>query len=69
MRQVGTSPADYIGKFPVGPLRPSEHVVGPRLLGAEKPIGRLAVDGDSVAYAVGSTETELRNTFGRQPSL
>jgi len=46
---------------PVRPLPRSEHVRGPRLLGTEKPIGRLAADGDSVAYGVGSTETDCEH--------
>ena len=45
----------------VTPLEPSEHVLGPRLLATEKPIGRLAADGASVAYIADSTETDCEH--------
>jgi Tol biopolymer transport system component len=46
---------------PAAPLEPSEHVLGPRLLATEKPIGRLAADGDAVAYIADSTETDCEH--------
>jgi Tol biopolymer transport system component len=53
---------------PVAPLEPSEHVLGPRLLATEKPIGRLAADGASVAYIAGSTETDCEHVSVWTPS-
>ncbi|HKD33356.1 MAG TPA: FG-GAP-like repeat-containing protein [Gaiellaceae bacterium] len=55
-------------RSPVRPLEPDEHVLGPRLLGTEERIGRLAADGDSIAYAVGSTETDCEHISVWTPS-
>lgn len=53
---------------PAAPLEPSERVLGPRLLGTEKPIGRLAADGGSVAYIADSTETDCEHVSVWTPS-
>jgi Tol biopolymer transport system component len=53
---------------PVAPLEPSEHLLGPRLLATEKPIGRLAADGASVAYIADSTETDCEHVSVWTPS-
>jgi len=53
---------------PAGPLEPSERVLGPRLLATEKPIGRLAADGASIAYIADSTETDCEHVSVWTPS-
>jgi Tol biopolymer transport system component len=55
-------------RSPAPALPPSERMLGPRLLGTAKPIGRLAADGSSVAYAAGSTETDCEHISVWTPS-
>ncbi len=55
--RVGTAPR----RRPVGPLPPSERVLGPTTLETRRPIGLLSADGGRIAYTAGSTTTDCEH--------
>jgi hypothetical protein len=54
---VGAAPR----RRPVGPLAPSERVLGPTVLETRRPIGLLSADGGRIAYTAGSTVTDCEH--------
>ena len=54
---VGAAPK----RGPVGPLTPSERVLGPTTLETRRPIGLLSADAGRIAYTAGSTATDCEH--------